>query len=552
MTGTPVYAEAAVGEVARLLSWLDREPFSRTYGAFDRTFWCWKFSDFPAARFQEGVYALAHLWASPRVPSGLAGDGRALEWLRAGFDFWRSIQYRDGSFDEAYPFERSLAATAFTGFYVAEAYLRVETALDAGTRAGLRASLAMAGDWLCRNDERHGVLSNHLAAAAAALQAIHRVTGDDAHDRRARHFVTRILDRQSGEGWYEEYGGADPGYQTHATFYLARVWQRTGDAALLTSLERSIGFLKHFVHPNGTLGGEYASRNTEFYFPAGLEMLAPRIGDAATIAHRLRRAVAERSVPGPWTMDAWNALPILNNYLFADEHQAPLGATRLALPCEEEGEWYFRDAGLLVKTTSHYYAVVGLSKGGVVRVYDRATSRLALSDCGYWLRLRGGRVASSQALDRASVVVRDGDASRVTVPFVEINQRVPSPVLFLGFRLFSLTVGRLRQAAYWMKQRLVQILVKRRRTLEVVLERSVSLSPTRIHIRDTITGARDAAESIETLRRGDRFATIHMGSSRYFSPQEMEPQPASAVDLAAALAAHGSTTTERSWPEASA
>ena len=35
--------------------------------------------------------------------------------------FWCTIQHADGSFDEAYPFERSLAATAFTTFYVGEA-----------------------------------------------------------------------------------------------------------------------------------------------------------------------------------------------------------------------------------------------------------------------------------------------------------------------------------------------------------------------------------------------------------------------------------------------
>src|SRR5207253_7327847 len=101
---------------------------------------------------------------------------------------------------------------------------------------------------------------------AAALHVIHRITGDDRFERRAGHFQGRILAAQSREGWYEEYGGADPGYQTHATLYLARIWQQTRDVALLDSLRRSLAFLKHFIHPNGTLGGEHASRNTEFYF----------------------------------------------------------------------------------------------------------------------------------------------------------------------------------------------------------------------------------------------------------------------------------------------
>src|SRR5262249_35195614 len=130
------------------------------------------------------------------------------------------------------------------------------------------AVLARAGDWLYWNDERHGVLSNHLAASAAALYVIYRLTGEARFERRCWYFVQRIYDHQSREGWYEEYGGADPGYQTHGTFYLAWLWHYTHDAMLQASLERAVAFLKYFVHPNGTLGGEYGSRNTEFYFPA--------------------------------------------------------------------------------------------------------------------------------------------------------------------------------------------------------------------------------------------------------------------------------------------
>src|SRR5262249_6053704 len=159
--------------------------------------------------------------------------------------FWRTLQHRDGSFDEAYPFEHSLAATAFTGFYVGEAFRLIADELSSNERARLRQAFARAGDWLCRNDEHHGVLSNHLAAAAAALVVIERITEEHRFGARAGHFLRRIYDRQSPEGWYEEYGGADPGYQSHGTFYLARVRQLTKDAALLDSLARSAAFLKH-------------------------------------------------------------------------------------------------------------------------------------------------------------------------------------------------------------------------------------------------------------------------------------------------------------------
>ena len=143
------------------------------------------------------------------------------------------------------------------------------------------------------------------------------------------------------------YGGADPGYQTLCTFYLARLWQYTSDGTLLDSLARSATFLKHFVHPNGTLVGEYGSA-TQNSFSAGFEMLGATCADAAAIAAFMRPAVAKATPVGLATMDRYNLLPMLNNYLFADTVSAVAPAACLPLPCEQEGEWHFRDAGLLV------------------------------------------------------------------------------------------------------------------------------------------------------------------------------------------------------------
>ena len=145
------YWRVAQAEIARLLSWQDREPFSKTYGCFDRTFWSWKFTDFPGARFQEGVYALAYLFCRAFPDNPFATDQRALDWARAGMRFWQHIQYSDGSLDEAYPFEHSLAATAFASFYVGEAFLLLRNYVPSDEQDGLRLTLVRAPDWPCPN-----------------------------------------------------------------------------------------------------------------------------------------------------------------------------------------------------------------------------------------------------------------------------------------------------------------------------------------------------------------------------------------------------------------
>ena len=100
----------------------DRERFSSTYGCFDRTHWGWKFTDFPGARYQEAVCALAFLYKQPFLVDSFKGNEKILNWAKAGFEYWSKLQNPDGSFDEAYPGERSLAAVAFTCFYLGEAY----------------------------------------------------------------------------------------------------------------------------------------------------------------------------------------------------------------------------------------------------------------------------------------------------------------------------------------------------------------------------------------------------------------------------------------------
>jgi hypothetical protein len=542
-----IYLNEGIKEIQRLISLQDRESFSKTYGCFDRTYWCWKFTDFPGARFQEGVYALAFLFTHPFPDNPYAGSEKVLGWALAGMRFWQSIQYDDGSFDEAYPEEHSLAATAFTTFYIGEAfallrpYIKNEEESERMTKA-----LARAGRWLCKNDERHGILSNHLAAAAAALQTLYNILGAYEFQERSRYFLDRIYQHSSSEGWYEEYGGADPGYQTHAAFYLAKIWKDTRDSKLLRSLKKSIAFLKHCFHPNGTLGGEYGSRNTEFYFPAGFEILAEEIPDARLIVDLMRPSVASGAAAGVHAMDAYNFCPLLNNYFFAAANAVapkPLGFFSKtskksdgvrAMPCKREGEWCFEDAGLFFKSTPSHYIIVGLSKGGVLKVYDRLTGRLIASDCGYWAKTEDGKVISSQTFRRHPECNELDEELVVKTNFSEVNRHIFSPWLFMGFRTYSLLFGKIREFAYFVKKLLVDVLIRRRKKMSVLLKRVFRFERDQLVIFDEIRVMGNV--KLSELRREAKFGTIHMGSARYFQCQELDTQTETSKSLLSASA----------------
>ena len=519
------YRNAILAEAPRVLSLMDREPFSPTLGCCDRVHWAWKFVDFPGARFQEALCVMAFLYATPFEDNPYHQNPRLLEWIGHGLRFWSSIQYRDGSFDEAYPYERSLAAVSFTTFYVGEALEFLGDSLPGEVRDTTRESIFKAGQWLTRNDETHGFLSNHLAAAAAALLHAHRVTGEGAFQERSNYFLGRILSRQSEEGWYDEYDGADPGYQTHGSFYLARIWQLNQSEELAKSLDRAMTFLAHMVHVDGSIGGEYASRNTQTYYPAAFEMFACQSPAAAWIAEHMRPTVMTGAAADLRGIDSYNFFPLLNNSVFAAiacaEREEARTPTEPEEPARHQQLVSFPMAGLARIRRDRYDAYIGTSKGGILKVFDRKKRMLVANDCGYLGKLHNGKTIASQYLDHERVVSVENDRITVGGSFVQLSRPVMSPLRFAAFRAFMLTVGRFPSLAQWLKSYLVKVLIYRKSALAIEFERTIAFEDDSITIRDRISGA-DGSRVAE-LRWGEIFTTIHMGSSRYFISNELNP-----------------------------
>jgi len=501
--GAP-YLPAAEHEFGRALSLLDMEPGSGSRGSFDRTWWGWKFTDFSASRLQEGAFTLAWLLTSPLAPPRFRDHPRLIDALTDAALFWTRLQHDDGSFDEAYPFERSLAATAFGTFYVGLAIERAGTRLPTDARESVQRALAKAGRWLAANGEYHGVLSNHLAAAAAALQIACDVTGDRSFlAARDRYLDIIRAHADPEEGWMREYGGADPGYQSCGLFYLAEIWRRTKDPQLLDDLKRSCGFLAWFAHPDGTMGGEYASRGTKFAWPAGFEILAQVCDDAAAVAAHLRTCAASRRGIGPSVADTWNYFPLLNNALIAAEAASVL-ADAPALPWQPNAvRRLFPRAGLLVHRHDDRLVAVGLNLGGALKVWRLPGGQLNYEDCGYNV----GQ-ATTQSDSKWHQV--DPATFQVDAPLARLPDLRMAPWRFLAFRAFMLTIGRFPTVARSIKALLVKVLIGRRPLENGRLSRRITFLPDQsILIEDELFGIAQAPTAVA------RQVPVHMGSARY-------------------------------------
>lgn len=513
-----VYLNQAKLVIPFLISNIDREPHSLTFGSFDRIFWSWKFTDFKASRLQEGIFTLCWLFKNNFEGNDYYNNERMLEWICGSLEHWMFLQHRDGSFDEAYPFERSFAATAFSTFYVSEGITLIENQLPKKILNSTMATIRKACTWLQRNTETHGILSNHIAAGAAALTSANSFFEDREIEYRIDELLNTIFEHQSTEGWYEEYGGPDIGYQTHCLFYLARIWQLRPSKMLLNSLRSACRFSSYFVHLNGTFGGEYMYRNTTFYFPAAFEMLGDKCEYAAAIAEFLKRSVERQKSVGLQMMDIQNYQPMLNNYLFASDNKKKFIVSK-PLPFVKQNSCYFKHAGIFIKNTASYQAILGLSKGGILKIYDKNTGELSYSDCGY-IKTHKRHKSSSQSTSLSTTWIKEEEIFSIKAPFIYLNQTTLYPWRFITFRLFSLTFGRHPFVSKHLKRLLVSILVTRKKRVNITLQRRVDFHENKIVINDLIEGWA-AGQKGEELYWSPKFSTFHMGSSRYFQPDEL-------------------------------
>src|SRR5919204_3180782 len=249
-SGGELFAEFALREVPKLLTLQDRNPHSPTFGCFDRNYWHYKTADFPCGMSQEFVWPLALAVASD-LPNNAYRDNEAIRrCVRAGILFAARSSHRDGSCDDYFPNERAIGATAFSLLACAEAYQLI----------GMQSNEALEffqcrARWLAHREET-GRLSNHHALIALGLDVVGRLCKIDifatARDERLR----KLLSSQRSEGWFPEYDGFDPGYDTLTLSCLARLHEINPTRDLENAIRASLSLLSNFVHPDGSFGGE--------------------------------------------------------------------------------------------------------------------------------------------------------------------------------------------------------------------------------------------------------------------------------------------------------
>lgn len=507
-----IFFESSLREIPRLLGQIDRNPLSPTYGSCDRAFWLYRTNDISSMRYQEAALTLALLYMTPFEGNQYYHDQRMRSWANAVIRFACACQHKDGSFDEWYLHEGSFVCTAFVSAALSEAALVLGDNLE--DRERMVAMLKKSSAWLARHTET--LVVNQLAGAVLALKNTARLTNDAELGRQAEMKCSALLSLQHTEGWWSEYGGPDAGYLSLTIDYLSRYGEKAHDARVWGAIEKASAFLLHVINPDGTAGGEYLSRNTEYLIPSGFFRCAPHSESARLVAthvarmHEGERGITPRSLDDRYVcyiLYNWIEAGILWNNLGNSLEQRPVPRTTVP---RKSDSIFFPDAGLFVGSGDAYKIFVNVKKGGSLRLYIGDS---VLVDSGVSVRL-GGRVYAGNVLDSRTEISYDEWARTLRSAGALI--RVRAPLLTTGraitLKAVQWTFGRVPALQKLLKRALRMVSVMRPGSSSPLrYERTIFLQADTVTITDTL----NAALPRNSLVVGEANIYALVPSSRY-------------------------------------
>ncbi|MBN2293622.1 MAG: hypothetical protein JXM70_14430 [Pirellulales bacterium] len=442
------YAKHALAAVPRLLGAIDRNPYRETYGCLDRQFWHYRTAAFPSEMYQEGALPLALAFSTEMPDNRWFQCQRVRELAVAAIHYAARSSRADGSCDDYYPFERALGAAVFSLQATTRAYQVLE--LDDGE---ILAWFQRRADWIIDNDES-GRLTNHHALAALGLLRVADISGQDKYRMAAEEKIGTVLDWQHDEGWFDEYGGADPGYQTVTIDSLAKIRRESENTALDDSLGRAVRFAREFLHPDSSYAGEYGSRGTYHFYPHGMELLAADgVGNCSEKAADLADGFLESLAHGTVAHFDDDRLFAhrLGNLFEAYQDWAPRRPVKTNT--EESGNGqsnYYPAAGMLVHRMGECQSVISTARGGVFKHFSASGENT--TDAGLIVETTDGRIAVSQLHDRGREVEysdtsQEGDTQNfesltVTGPLHWIHHETLTPLKQAIFHAGMVTMGR--------------------------------------------------------------------------------------------------------------
>lgn len=502
-----MYSEFVLKMIPKVLSQVDRDRHSKTFGDCDRNHWHLKIRDFSSAILQQTGLTMALLYSQDFPGNVFYRSEVVKEWAEGTVHYWKSIQLRDGSFNEYYPNEHGFPPTAFSLYAMCETYKRLEM-----NDPKILQAFAKTARYLAAHVEEKAY--NQELASITALYSAYTILEEGWIKEGADRKLERILELQSPEGWFPEYGGADIGYLSVSLDMLAEYYWMSRDERVLEPLNRVIEFLQYFIHPDGSTGGEYASRNTVYFLPNGLQIMSNLGNKKATAMLRLLYKNPEKPF---YFLDAvddrYCSHYLMHSFLRAieknEKDESRINAEAAELPFQYDQERYFKWGGVFSCTQGEKYIIIGASKGGICRVFNKGKS--VFSDYGYRVVLGDGRIATTnwQNLEYG-VEYKEPHKIKVRGNMNLVKQKVATPVMHAGLRAVSAVVG---NKIIGMLKKMIIFVDKK---TNIQFERQISIQEDSLVIEDKVYSPANV-----NLECADSFSLRHVASGKFFTLEDI-------------------------------
>ena len=528
-----IYAQKAINQIPRLLSCLDRNEFSQTFGCFNREFWLTRVRDFPDAIAQLGTLSLSLVW-SYKFPDGekFYQNPELKKWIIGSFKYWIKIQHQDGSYDEFYPNERGWAGpTGFLLYGVLRSYELLEKNFPADLEKEFFNAVKKSA-WFLATREEEGVLANHHAMALLPIyQAYYHFKKIDPifAEKLYKKFEERLncfFNYCYDEGWCLEYDGADPGYLSALVSFLSKMQKyMQGDEPwakkIQTIIDKGIEFSSYFLYPNGSYGGTLGSRQTLHFYAHGYELQGKHNKLASSCAEFAAQSLVEKKLVPPEIQDDRYYLYRIPEFLEAYIDYQERSDNLPMLPSQQnQFIKYFPQAKFFIKNNDKYYLIVNLAKGGVVKFFDKEKKELIFSEDGILIGVNNNKILTTQWIGPEYFVEQKNHDNEYSVKgnLHIIPQKYFTPIKMIVFRLFILSTGWNAKIADLIKGLIRKLLMTRSSKTQVKFTRNFFINENKIIITNEI----QTEQEIKFLQLGGQFASRYVPQSRYFQWEELD------------------------------
>ena len=503
-----LFARTALAEIPKILTLLDRNLHSPTYGCFDRSFWQYKVIDFPAGMSQEFVYPLALAYHTDLEGNQFYQQPVLKDWVEAGILYAAKSAHPNGSCDDYFPFERAAGAAAFSLLAAIESYQLM--GLD---NPEILHFFTKRADWLAHHQES-GRLTNHQALIVLCLELLSRLLDSDRWEKSKAQRLEQVLSWQNPEGWFIEYEGCDPGYHTLTISCLARVYELNPHNRLKDAIAKAVLLAAQFVHPDGSYGGEYTSRNTYNFFPHGFELVGKWLPEALNINDRFLQGLAN-GVGSCYADDrivghhCWNYLLAWRDYIPARPPIKPL----------PQGRFYLEEGGILIDRRQDTELYLALNKGGVFKLFR--DSKLIVSDTHFSLQVQEGKKvknAVGHLVSNYQISLEENEIA-IAGSLGWAKQKQMNPFNLIILRLVMLSIGRFYPNL--IRKILQKILITGKNKAPFKFRRILVWRNDHWQIRDEL--AADSWSNVVAAAIGCDQTSIYVVMSRTFQPGQLQP-----------------------------